>query len=161
MAPEHKISMSRSLWDNLVADLVRRGDGVRESGAFLLGEVHRGRREVSQYVPYDELEPGCLDDGYINFTAAGYRKLWKVLKECQLEVVADIHTHPRGPGQSSTDRDNPMMPSAGHMGFILPNYAQGQPAPQDAALYVFEGNQQWTAYQPGGSAKKFYVGFWS
>jgi proteasome lid subunit RPN8/RPN11 len=149
------------VWRDLVADLARRGGGVRESGAFLLGHIHGGRREVVRFELYDDLEPGCLDAGYINFTSVGYRKLWAILKASGLQVVADIHTHPRGPGQSPVDRENPMMPSVGHTAFIVPNYAQGMPSPSHVAMYVFQGGQEWLAYEPGTATRKFYTGFWS
>ena len=71
VAPKHNIAMPPSLWRALVADLVERGEGVRESGAFLLGMTSAGRREVISHVLYDDLEPGCLDEGYVNFTSVG------------------------------------------------------------------------------------------
>jgi hypothetical protein len=161
IAPQHEISMSLPIWESLVAELERRGNGVRESGAFLLGGIRRGRREVVSFVLYDDLEPGCLDTGAINFTSTGYRKLWKHLKETNLQVIADIHTHPRAAIQSGIDRANPMMPNAGHLAFILPNYATGEPTPAEAAIYQFLGSQQWKAYPSGESSKNFYVGNWS
>ncbi|MEB3286895.1 MAG: hypothetical protein VKJ04_05275 [Vampirovibrionales bacterium] len=161
MAQSHEISMPSAIWTDLVAELARRGSGVRESGAFLLGSIYSGRREVMAFIPYDELEPGCLDAGYINFTSIGYRKLWRLLKECGLQVVGDIHTHPGKPIQSHIDRDNPMMPNVGHIALILANYAQKHPMPSDAALYIFKGSQLWESYKPGQSKQKFYVGFWS
>lgn len=161
VAPSHKISMPSAIWIDLVVELERRGNGVRESGAFLLGNIASGRREVVAFIPYDDLEPGCLDTGYINFTSAGYRKLWRRLKECGLQVVGDIHTHPGRPIQSGIDRNNPMMPNAGHIALILANYAEDSPTPANAALYIFKGNRQWESYHPGQSGKKFYVGFWS
>lgn len=161
VAPQHEISMSRTLWAELVIDLEDRGQGVRESGAFLIGSFFQGRREVISYIPYDELEPGCLDAGYINFTSSGYRKLWKILKGNGLRVLGDIHTHPGAAIQSYIDRDNPMMPNAGHMAFILPSYAQGHPTINDVALYIYEGNYCWQKYKPGQARQKLYVGIWS
>lgn len=160
-APRHKLSMAPAIWKRLVAELERRGDGVRESGAFLLGAIHHGRREALDFVPYDELEPGCLDRGYINFTSTGYQKLWGILKEKKMQVVADIHTHPGGAGQSEIDQANPMMPSVGHLALILPHYAKGEPEPADAGLYIFLGNHRWKAFPPGKSKAEFYVGYWS
>lgn len=161
IAPQHEISIPLPLWESLVTELERRGNGVRESGAFLLGGIHCGRREVISFVLYDDLEPGCLDTGAINFTSTGYRKLWKHLKGTSLQVVADIHTHPGAAIQSEIDRANPMMPNVGHLAFILPNYAKEEPIPTEAALYQFLGRQQWKAYPDGKSSKKLYVGNWS
>ncbi|BDI34120.1 hypothetical protein CCAX7_61710 [Capsulimonas corticalis] len=153
--------MPISAWSHLVSELAARGDGVRESGAFLLGQTVKGRREAVRFAFYDDLEPGCLEAGYIIFTSVGYRKLWKILKESGLQVVADVHTHPGPPFQSPLDRDNPMMASSGHLAFIVPNYAQGRPQPADVAYYTFLGNHQWSEVKPGPSAQKLYVGRWS
>lgn len=161
VAPKHELSLPRVVWAKLIDQLVSRGGNVRESGAFLLGNIHEGRREAVSFALYDDLEPGCLDRGYVNFTAAGYRKLWPILKNTGLTVVADIHTHPRGATQSAIDRDNPMMPSAGHMALIVPNYARGRPTPINVSFNIYLGGGQWSAHPPGRSAEKVYVGLWS
>jgi proteasome lid subunit RPN8/RPN11 len=142
--------------------LKARGNGVRESGAFLLGHIVNGKREASAFILYDDLEPGCLDTGVIRFTSVGYRTLWKRIKGTGLEVIADVHTHPEEAFFSGTDRTNPMMPTAGHMAFVLPDYAQQGTEPKDAAFFIYLGDHKWREFKPGrDSAQKLYSGFWS
>ena len=160
VAPEHELSMPRSTWSTLVANLEQRSAGVRESGAFLLGRNLGHAREVLRFELYDDLEPGCLDSGYVSFSSAGYRELWKVLKETGLEVVADVHTHPAKAFFSRTDRTNPMMPTVGHLAFVVADYAQGTVRPNDVAFFRYLGNHEWTEHKPGNSGKKLYVGMW-
>ena len=57
-------------------------------------------------------------------------RLWAVCCERGYEVVADVHAHPQGCGQSSSDMANPVMPRAGHIAMILPNFTQDQPEPE-------------------------------
>lgn len=153
--------MPRSLWHSLVLDLSARGNGVRESGAFLLGYTVGRRREVTDYALYDDLEPGCLDSGFINFSSYGYRRLWARLEDSGLSVVADIHTHPGDAFLSDVDRENPMMPNQGHIALILPQYARGNPGVAAAALSIFQGGGKWLEFAPGHAREKMYVGFWS
>jgi proteasome lid subunit RPN8/RPN11 len=153
--------MSNRVWFRLMNELSKRGGAVRESGAFLLGHMFRGRREVIDFIAYDDLEPGCLDAGWINFSSVGYRRLWTVLKETALDVVGDIHTHPGAPFQSDIDIQNPMMPSAGHVAIIVANYALGNPHPKDVSLYIYQGGEAWTEFRPGASDNKIYIGIWS
>jgi proteasome lid subunit RPN8/RPN11 len=142
-APQHKLSCSRGIWYAAVRELARRGAGRRESGAFLLGGVVAGRREVRRVVYYDDLDPHCLDHGIITFDGSGFAKLWKICRESGLEVLADVHTHQLRARQSPTDRDNPMMAHPGHIAIILPNYATGRLVGRDIGLYIYKGSFTW------------------
>ena len=65
-----------------------------------------------------------------------------------LEVVADVHTHPGGVGQSQTDRDNPMIPEVGHVALIVPNFADRADFPGDIGIYEYRGRRQRRRRQP-------------
>ncbi len=139
------MSVPRRLAFGLLRDLRRRGRGVRESGAFLLGV--RGERvdAVVSYVCYDDLDPGALDLGYVVMTSVGYSALWARCRELRLDVLADVHTHPGGPPrQSHIDRANPMISERGHIAIVLPHFAQMAPRRErDLAVYEYEGNYRW------------------
>ena len=134
------------LWWHLHRQLRRRGRGRNESGAFLLGRrAPSGVDRVARFVCYDDLDPHCLDRGYIEFRACGYEKLWAECRRLELDVLADVHTHP-GPNssQSGTDRTHPMISEAGHVAIILPSYAQGFAFRLGAAsCYEYSGNYLW------------------
>lgn len=144
----------------MVTELRARGRGKRESGAFLLGENDGDRAVVRSVAYYDDLEPACLVRGVVNFTADGYRELWKVLKSGHIEVVADIHTHPADAFFSGTDRQHPMMPTIGHRAVVVPNYAQGNVTPRDVGFYRYLGSYEWQEFEPGIATSKLYVGWW-
>jgi len=63
-----------------------------------------------------------------------------------MQVVADVHTHPRGPGQSPSDRANPMIGLTGHMALIIPRFAQGNVTPADVSVNVYLGAKRWESH---------------
>lgn len=147
------LEMPAPLWAQLVAGLRERGCGVRESGAFLLGDIDGGARRVQAWVPYDELDPNALARGYVCLSTATFTKLWAKCSELGLVVVADVHTHPNGPQQSWSDRTNPMISQAGHVALIVPRYAKGRVAPSDISVNVYLGAKRWSSFY-GQDAQK-------
>ncbi|MDC4203614.1 MAG: hypothetical protein MPW14_10890 [Candidatus Manganitrophus sp.] len=127
--------------------LRERGGGVRESGAFLLGTDNGGERVVRRIVLYDDLDPNCLNEGYVHFDGHRYGRLWELCAQASLSVIADVHTHPYGPGQSHSDKMHPMISIPGHIALIVPNYAQGLIRASDVGVYMYHGRYRWTAYR--------------
>jgi proteasome lid subunit RPN8/RPN11 len=138
-----KLQIPRMRWLNLIGELDRRSERIRESGAFLLapsGSIRSGR-----FAYYDDLAPGCLEKGYIRFPGEGYVALTRICLQARLRVVADVHTHP-GPwtGQSGSDIAHPMMARAGHLALIVPNYARGNRFSLcGVGAYEYRGDQRW------------------
>lgn len=161
-APQHELAIPQKVWSQLVTGLAERGEGVRESGAFLLGKsAQDGRRTVTDFLLYDDLEPGCLDAGFVMMTSVGFRALGAEASKRGLEVLADIHTHPGAAFFSGTDRDHPMVPVRGHLAIVVPDYALGKTSPQDCAMFRFLGGRHWEELSTKGRNSKVYVGFWS
>lgn len=160
VAPEHRLSCSRRLWHALLRELARRGDGHHESGAFLLGERREDRQRIIRFVPYDDLDPRCLDSGVVVFDGAGYGPLWELCRSTGLEVVADIHTHPGDPWQSGSDRVHPMVALPGHLALIVPNLARRIVPPAQLGIYEYEGGHRWQNRSGQRADRFFYVGIW-
>lgn len=146
-APWPSLSMDAALWGELLEKLRERGGGVRESGAFILGVGDGARRAARLIVLYDDLDPNCLNEGYVHFDGCHYGRLWEICAQESLSVVADVHTHPYGPGQSHSDKTHPMVSIPGHIALIVPNYAQGEISAADVGVYVYRGRYQWTAFR--------------
>jgi proteasome lid subunit RPN8/RPN11 len=144
--PAPLLEVPGSLWVALMAHLHEQGGGVRESGAFLLGHKTDTGRVVIRFLPYERLQSDALRGDYVALNAASFAKLWEVCRAEGMTVVADVHTHPFGPGQSRSDRANPMVALKGHIALIVPRFAKGNPCPRDLGLYVYQGNHQWTSY---------------
>jgi hypothetical protein len=97
----------------LVAGTRDRGQGGRESGAFLLADRGHPAGQLPQPVIavalYDDLDPDRLT-GEITFCAVGYTALSARCRGEGLRVVGDIHTHPgRYVQQSAIDVSHPIV----------------------------------------------------
>jgi proteasome lid subunit RPN8/RPN11 len=141
------LEMPRALYGELVADLIKSGRGVKESGAFLLGDLGEpGKRSrvVRSYVMYDVVAPQSnREHDYVAFTAEEMARAWEHCYRIGLQVVADVHTHPLGPGQSGTDQAHPIVSLEGHVALIVPYFALRNPMPLDLGVHVFLGAGQW------------------
>jgi len=138
-----RLEVSAGLWAGLVDHLCSQGRGVRESGAFLLGRKGYCGRQVTGFLPYEELQSNALQEDYVSLSAASFSKLWAICREHGVSVVADVHTHRLGPQQSISDRTNPMIALKGHVGIIIPRFAQGKVRLEDIGVHVYLGNHQW------------------
>ena len=139
--------IGRRLWRTITDELAARGDGDRESGAFLLGRRRERRayddRRVVAAAYYDDLDPDCLT-GAITFSGSGYSRLWDLCDENGCTVLADAHTHPgSSTHQSRIDSANPMISKPGHIGVILPHLATDDPAPRNTGVHVYLGAGDW------------------
>ncbi len=148
--PAPLLELPATLWAEMMAHLRAQGAGVRESGAFLLGHKTDAGRVVQSFMPYEQLQPDAFSNDYVSLKADSFAKLWEFCRTTDMTVVADVHTHPFGPGQSRSDRTNPMVALKGHIALIVPRFAKGNPSPRDLGLYVYQGNHQWLSHS--GSA---------
>lgn len=153
-----RIEIGRALWEEMCAELARRGGGRRESGAFLLADPRNGPRRVQRVAYYDDLDPGSLT-GNIRFRAAGYAKLWDICDEEGLRVIGDVHTHPSGRvGQSATDRGNPMIARDGHVAIVMPDYAARPVAARDAGVHEYHGDRGWESRFGAAAERALRIG---
>lgn len=144
-APQHELSCSWLMWRRLIGRLRERGRGrSRESGAFLLGRRSDGRARIVDFILYDDLDPHCLDTGIVRFDGRHFGALWSICKERGLTVVADVHVHPGGAGQSDSDQAHPMISRAGHVAMILPRFAAGRQPRRGIGIYRYLGGKRWS-----------------
>lgn len=147
MAANLPLSLPRLLWWNLVKALRVRGEGRRESGAFLMGSGKSDDRRIVMFICYDDLDPQALV-GSIQFHASGYSALWKLCSEKAIRVLADIHTHPNSVvDQSPIDSRNPMLPVPGHIALIAPNFGlTSKLSLSGVGMHVFQGRGNWASF---------------
>ncbi len=161
VAPNHQMSCSWRLWDVVTHELERRGERVHEAGAFLLGRARGERHEITAAVFYDDLDPLAYSTGVCVLHAPAFAKLWSLCREHELTVVADVHTHGGRAIQSHSDRKNPMVARAGHIGVILPDFAATPICWDEVGIYEYQGNHQWLDRSPRVRPGFFYTGLWS
>jgi proteasome lid subunit RPN8/RPN11 len=157
-----KITVPVWLWARVISDLRRRGGGVRESGAFLLGPDDRDPARVTTYVCYDDVDPDAYQRGAIVFHADGAAALWRHCREKGVQLLVDVHTHP-GPDvrQSSIDVRHPMLPVVGHTAMIVPNYAR-TPWWSLGAVGVYEylGRFDWRTHPATDRNRRVKLSIW-
>lgn len=145
--PDNKLTVDSTVWRELMNQLKVRGNGERETGAFLLG--NKTRRTITSFVCYDDLDPQAFASGIIIFNGDGYIPLWQLCADKGLRVLADVHTHPGNwTGQSASDRRHPMIVQKGHIALIVPNYALGKKQLlHRVGIYEFLGEGKWKTWE--------------
>jgi hypothetical protein len=159
LAPQHELSCSWWRWRRLLTGLRARGRGTRESGAFLLGHKDAaGRRHIVDFLLYDDLDPRALDTGIVRLDGRHFGKLWDLCRARELTVVADVHTHPGGAGQSGSDQAHPIIARAGHLALIVPNFAAAPVRRETLGIYRYGGGGQWDTVPANHRRDFFHIG---
>jgi len=156
--PRALLSIDADLWQQVLDELRIRGDGRRESGAFLLGASLDGwPRQVTDAVYYDDLDPESLT-GAIAFSGSAYGRLWDECAARGLKVVADVHTHPgEGVMQSSIDRAHPMLAQAGHIALIVPGFAASVVDASAVGVHEYHGDGRWSSHLGRDAARRLQI----
>jgi hypothetical protein len=154
-----KVVCSSQIWRDGVRELRRRAGGRRESGAFLIGRSRSRTLRIEQFLFYDDVDPTCFRNGIVEFDGRKFGLVWQRCRDAGCTVVADIHVHPGGHGQSQSDRHNPMIAEAGHLAIILPNFAGGSGLPGTIGVYEYLGARRWRDHSREAT-KLFHVGWW-
>lgn len=140
--PRPDLLCSTETWQAGMAELRRRAGGYRESGAFLLGTKGR-TRQVNEFIYYDDIDPGALSTGIVIIDGRKLGALWAHCRATKQEVVADVHVHPYGFGQSVSDQANPIIAEVGHKAIIIPDYARKATRPGTIGVYELLGSRRW------------------
>jgi hypothetical protein len=160
VAPHHELSCSWWTWRRLLSALRSRGRCQRESGAFLLGRrMPDGRSRIDTFILYDDLDPRVLDTGIIRFEGSHFGRLWEQCRKSHSTVVADVHTHPGGAGQSYSDQNHPMISQPNHIALIVPRFACEASTATDIGIYRYLGAKRWHEIPRQERRRFFHIGF--
>jgi hypothetical protein len=86
-----------------------------------------------------------------------YGRLWEFCREHNVEVLADVHTHPGAYiQQSKIDQDNPLVAQRGHIAIIVGHYAQDRASLRDVGIYEYGGDAGWTACARAVSHRRWW-----
>ena len=153
------LRLKREQWRNLIEELGRRGEGRRESGAFLLAPRSE-KSLVTRIEYYDDLDSRCLT-GNIHFHGLAFSKLWDICESEGLVVFADVHTHPGASvHQSIIDAENPMVARVGHIALIVPHLATRTVRPRQVGVHQYAGDDGWTSWFGREAAARLGVRRW-
>ena len=100
----------------------RSADSARAVPTCLACDRPEGGQEILEFVFYDDIDPGALATGMVTIRQTALPRLWALCRERGYGVVADVHVHPGGYGQSQSDSEHPVMPRAGHIAMILAGF---------------------------------------
>jgi hypothetical protein len=118
-----------------------------------------GRRRIVDYLLYDDLDPHALDTGIVYLDGRYFGELWDLCARRNLTVIADVHTHPGGSGQSQSDRAHPIIAQAGHIALIVPNFAMAPVDLSAVGIYRYRGAHDWQTIAVRQRRQLFSVGF--
>ena len=76
----------------------------------------------------------------------------------RLTVVADVHTHPGDPGQSGSDKANPIVARAGHIALIIPDFASWPVRRRSIGIYRYLGAARWETIPSDLHTRFFHLG---
>jgi len=160
--PPTTIRVPITLWANVIFAMRRRSQGHAESGVFLLGSQKGTIGKVTQYVCFDDLDPNAYQNGGIAFHANGLAALWERCRTKDVQVLADVHTHPTSDvRQSHIDRRHPMIPIVGHTALIVPNFARtAWWTLRGIGTYEYLGNLNWRTHEPSGPSRRLNLSLW-
>lgn len=160
--PLRQICVPRLVWARLISELRLRGQGRRESGAFLLGRQQGAVGKVVRFVSYDDLDARAYQGGAIEFHSDGYAGLWRLCREDKLLLLADVHTHPGSDvRQSGIDQRHPMVAVVGHMALIVPHFAAASRwSIREVGVYEYLGSYQWRTYIPHAPRPRVRLTWW-
>jgi hypothetical protein len=152
-----RLKIQRLLWRRMVIELQRRGHGIGESGAFLLGAIAGDR--IKHFIPYDDLDPDALTSGMVCFHGVGFVSLWNFCAHHKMQVLADVHTHGgKWTGQSESDRTNPMIELPGHLALIVPDFgSSSQWSLRGIGIYEYLGDHEWKTWSNRSGRVKLTV----
>lgn len=134
------------LWWKLITELRRRGAGRSESGAFILGSRLGHKVRARQFVFYDDIDPDALKTGIVRLSGRSINTVWEICGRENMEVVADVHTHPGSSNQSNSDRQYPMVATRGHVALIIPRFARSVFDLAGVGHYRYRGAKAWDAF---------------
>jgi proteasome lid subunit RPN8/RPN11 len=162
LANNDQIEIPLLLWRRLLQQLASRGRGRRESGAFLLGRQNVPKRQVVDFICYDDLDPRALSHGIVEFHRAGFSSLWATCNKRGLHVLADVHTHPTlDVRQSTVDKAHPMIPIAGHVALIVPSFGDTSVwSLSRIGIHRFLGKRRWQSFAAGDTDTPVRLSLW-
>lgn len=158
IGPRPEIFCAAHTWQAGMVELRRRAGGYRESGAFLVGSKARAR-QVNEFIYYDDIDPNALSTGIVIIDGRKLGALWDYCRATGQEVVADVHVHPGGYGQSGSDRANPIIAEVGHKAIIIPDYARQATLPGGIGVYEYLGSRRWRD-DSGRWFSPLHIGWW-
>ncbi|HZO95693.1 MAG TPA: Mov34/MPN/PAD-1 family protein [Candidatus Baltobacteraceae bacterium] len=161
IAPRARLRLNSHFFADVIAEIHRRGDEKRESGAFLLGSTAEdGARVADDVIYYEDLDPRCTRYGAIALESIAFAKAWSIASERGKQIVADLHSHPGCAEQSAIDKANPAVALPGHIALIVPDFGRRRGSRSGLGVFEYLGGHKWRAIDAARQRKYLDIGWW-
>jgi hypothetical protein len=140
-----RVDVPRGIVDSMRDELARIGQQGLEAFALWAGsKIDAQTFEVkSLYIPaqsgYKTREGVCVT---VSGEALHKLNLW--LYEHEMELIAQIHTHPTDAYHSDTDDAYPIVATVGAFSIVIPDFAARPFSWEEVAVYRLAPQQRWT-----------------
>jgi hypothetical protein len=81
-------------------------------------------------------------------TRAGLLRVSEIVREKDLFIMAQVHTHPRQAFHSSGDDEGAIGYYRGFLSLVIPSFAAGDPELYRCAAYRYQAGGQWQEIPP-------------
>lgn len=87
--------------------------------------------------------------GSFSVSAQEMARLVKEIRHSRLQLICQLHTHPRQPYHSDGDVDGLKLICDGYVSVVLPDYGVHLPSFKDAVFYFYRRGNGFTALEKG------------
>jgi hypothetical protein len=138
------IIVAQQLWIETWYGLRTRGKGRSETACIWAGKRSTSGDIVHSVTFLDDLPGVHAGARYHQVSRVTIEALFKLLRERNEMIVADIHTHPSDwVDLSPTDSEHPIEFRRGLPAMIIPNFAMFEPTLEGLGLHEYIGDGAW------------------
>jgi proteasome lid subunit RPN8/RPN11 len=135
-----KLLVTADMLDDLMAALIRSQRERHEGIAYLLGRTDGAvTLAVGVFAPDAQTTPGSF-----HVPTRAMVSCMQAATRLELQVVAQVHTHPGQAYHSDGDVEGAKIRYPGYVSLVLPDYGRHLPTLAGAAVYLWQKAHGWT-----------------
>lgn len=139
--PEARLILAESCFQAMQQALAPARRQRHEGVCFLLG-VTTGSDAVALHA----VRPRAFTTaGSFDIPASEMAKVVGLALDLDLEIVAQVHTHPRSAFHSDGDEDGANIRYPGYFSIVVPDYGDALPSLDGVAVYLCEPDGSWSS----------------
>jgi hypothetical protein len=143
LANIERILVSRELIDHTYRILRVAGQKGCEAFVLWLGQKERDVFTVTESLAPAQTAYKTSLGVCVKVAEDELHRLNVYLHENRLQLIAQIHSHPREAYHSDTDDSYPIATTIGCVSIVIPNFASGNFLSDRVAIYRLQSDQQW------------------
>lgn len=141
---QRQLIVPEPLWLETWSGLASRGGGQREAACIWAGHRDDQSETVEQIVFLDDFDETVAHGLYHRTPRSVTAELFRLLRERELVIVGDVHSHPdEWVGLSPVDSAHPIEYRVGLRALVLPHYSIGEPSTETVGVHEYLGDKRW------------------